>query len=135
MDVYNTAIIRIIGMINWKKIKGYHKKLGILWEFPYDKETVRRTPSISELKDELKSLLKHVYQENLEYISHGSWIIFWDRSTTGIGDIRVIFRLVDFHFEENTSSKESLTESLKKALEKEDYEYAAILRDSLYKKE
>lgn len=134
MDVYNKAIDRVIGMIDWRKIKGYHKKLGINWEFNHDKETVRRIPNVSELKSELKSLLNHVREENLSYISHGSWVIFWDRECTGIGDIRVIFRIADFHFEENKSSHESLEVALKKALEKEDYEYAAILRDTLHKK-
>lgn len=135
MEAYTRAINRVISMIDWRKIKSYHKKLGIVWEFTYDKETVNRVPNVGELKEELKSLLNHIHEENLSYISHGSWVIFWDREATGIGDIRVIFRVVDFHFEENIKSKESIKAALEKALEREDYEYAAILRDSLHKKD
>jgi len=134
MDAHKGAIDRVISSIDWRKIKSYHKKLGILWEYTEDKETFRRVPSVPELRSELNSLLMHVVEENLSYISHGSWVIFWDREEGGIGDIRVIFRLADFLFEENRQSQESLEEALRKAIEKEDYEYAAVIRDSLLKK-
>lgn len=131
MDLADRAISRVINMIDWTKIKGYHKKLGILWEFEYDKETIRRIPNVPELKEELRSLLVHMKEENLSYISHGTWVVFWEREKSSVGDIRVIFRIVDFHFEENTHNKESMEAALKKALEREDYEYAAILRDEM----
>jgi hypothetical protein len=79
MDLIHKAIDRVIGMIDWAKIKSYHKKLGILWEFTYDKEIIRRTPNIPELKDELRSLLNHMNEEGLNYISHGNWVVFWDK--------------------------------------------------------
>jgi len=131
MDLKDKAISRVINMIDWTKIKGYHKKLGIMWEFNFDKETVRRVPNVPELKEELRSLLMHMKDENLNYISHGSWVVFWEREKSSVGDIRVIFRIADFHFEENQQSQESIEAALKQAIEKEDYEYAAILRDEL----
>jgi len=135
MEVFGKTIGRIINTIQWKKIKGYHKKLNILWEFTYDKEIIQRIPSISELKDELRSIFKHMIDENLNYISYGNWIIFWDKETGEVGDIRVIFRLADFQFEENPSNnKETLEKALKEAIENEDYEYAAVIRDTLQKK-
>jgi hypothetical protein len=133
MEPIHKTIDRIINAIDWKKIKDYHKKLGILWEFEEDKETVKRIPTIQELKDDLRSLLFHMHTETLDYISYGSWVVFWENESASIGDIRVIFRLADFHFEENRDSRESMEEALKKALEREDYEYAAMLRDSLKK--
>lgn len=135
MDLIHKAIDRVIGMIDWAKIKGYHKKLGIRWEFNCDKEIVHRIPNIPELKHELYSLLTHMNETSLNYISHGNWIVFWDRDKFSVGDIRVIFRIVDFHFEDNTESRESIETALKEAINREDYEYAAVLRDSLYKKE
>jgi hypothetical protein len=72
--------------------------------------------------------------ENLNYISYGSWIIFWDREDSSIGDIRVIFRLAEFVFEEDKKSRGALEKALEKAVEKEDYEYAAEIRDALNKK-
>lgn len=135
MDAQKGAIGRVIGSIDWRKIKSYHKKLGILWEYTVDKETFQRVPNVPELREELRSLLSHVIEENLSYISHGSWVIFWDREEGDIGNIRVIFRLADFLFEEHRQGQESLEEALRKAIEKEDYEYAAVIRDSLQKNE
>lgn len=133
MEPIHKTIDRVTNAIDWKKIKDYHKKLGILWEFEEDKETVKRIPTIKELKEDLKSLLLHMHTETLEYISYGSWVVFWERDDSAIGDIRVIFRLADFHFEENRDSQESMEANLKKALEREDYEYAAMIRDLLKK--
>lgn len=135
MDKINYAIDRIINAIDWKKIKDYHKKLGIYWEYVVDKETVRKLPTVADLKDELRSLIRHMKDENLNYISYGSWVVFWERNDEAVGDIRVIFRLADFHFEENRDSRESLEEALRKAIEKEDYEYAAKIHDALVKKQ
>jgi hypothetical protein len=134
MEHIDKTINRIIKAIDWRKIKSYHKKLGILWEFNDDKQVTRRVPTIGELQDEFRSIVSHMCTENLNYISYGNWVIFWDRDSDSIGDIRVIFRLVDFHFEENRNSRESLEEALRKAIEKEDYENAAILRDTIRKK-
>lgn len=135
MDKINLAINRIINAIDWSKVKSYHKKLGIYWEIENDKDTVKKLPTIAELKDELRSIINHMYEENLNYISYGSWVIFWERNDYSIGDIRVIFRVADFHFEENRDDKKFLEEALQKAIEKEDYEYAAAIRDTLNKKQ
>ena len=135
MDNISYAIDRIINAIDWRKIKDYHKKLGIYWEYVVDKETVQKLPTIADLKEELRSIIRHMRDEKLNYISYGSWVIFWDRMDESIGDIRVIFRLADFHFEENRNSKESLEEALQKAIENENYEYAATIRDALIKKQ
>jgi hypothetical protein len=69
--------------------------------------------------------------QDINYISYGSWIIFWDREESDLGDIRVIFRLADFIFEEDKKSAAGLEEKLKQAVEREDYEYAAIIRDEI----
>ncbi|NBO21757.1 hypothetical protein EBU94_00230 [bacterium] len=124
------TINRIITTIDWKKIKSYHKKLGIVWEFIEESgETIQRTPNVSELRSELISLLQHLQNEKLNYISHGNWIIFTDN-----GDIRVIFRLADFHIE-NDDNPEKLKAALQEAIDSENYEYAAVLRDTLQKRQ
>lgn len=124
------TINRIITTIDWKKIKSYHKKLGIVWEFIEESgETIQRTPNVSELRSELISLLQHLQNEKLNYISHGNWIIFTDNN-----DIRVIFRLADFHIE-NEDNPEKLKVALQEAIDSENYEYAAILRDTIQKRQ
>jgi hypothetical protein len=135
MDKIGLAINRIISAIDWHKVKSYHKKLGIFWEINGEKDTIKRLPTIGELKDELRSIIYHMYEEKLNYISYGSWVIFWERGNTSIGDIRVIFRIADFHFEENQDDKANLEAALQKAIDKEDYEYAATIRDILNKKQ
>jgi len=129
-----SASERVIQSIDWRKIKSYHKNNNILWEIDDDKETLKRLPSVAELRDELRSIFSHMISEDLHYISHGSWIIFWDREDSVIGDIRVIFRLAEFVFEEDKKSKQALEKALEKAVESEDYENAAVLRDALNKK-
>jgi|LakMenE01Jun11ns_1017448.scaffolds.fasta_scaffold9513552_2 hypothetical protein len=131
MKDHKKAINRVLSSIDWRKIKSYHAKLGIKWEYEIDKEIVYRVPNIPELKSELSTILEHMAEEKLDYISHGSWVIFWEPDS---GDIRVIFRLADFSFEDHSGSRESLEEALKKAVEREDYEYAAVIRDEINNK-
>ena len=57
-------IEKVIHSIDWRKIKSYYRKLGIRWEYQEDKETVQRTPTVADLKDEFRSILgspKHVH--------------------------------------------------------------------------
>lgn len=128
MQKQNTIINRVLSSIDWQKIKSYHAKIGIRWEYEVNKEYKSKVPSITELKSELSSIISHMLEEKLDYISHGSWIIFCDSEA---GNIRVIFRLADFTFEYNSDASKSLEEALKKAVEKEDYESAAIIRDKI----
>jgi len=124
-------IEKVIHSIDWRKIKSYYRKLGILWEYQEDKETIKRIPSVADLKNDFRSILSHMLDQDINYISYGSWIIFWDREESDLGDIRVIFRLADFIFEEDKKSAAGLEEKLKQAVEREDYEYAAIIRDEI----
>jgi len=130
MKNYKQAIGKVIESIDWKKIKSYHAKLGIQWEYEIDKEIVKKVPSIPELRDELSSILNHMAEEQLDYISYGSWIVFWDVESSH--EIRVIFRLADFSFEDSVKpNREKLEVDLQKAVESEDYEYAAVIRDEI----
>lgn len=132
MRTHEQTINKVLSSIDWKKIKSYHVKLGIKWEFEEDKQTVQRNPTIPELRAELQSILDHMAAVKLDYISYANWVVFWER--TGSEDIRVIFRLVDYSFGEPVikgSSKETLESALQKAIENEDYEYAAMLRDEI----
>jgi excinuclease UvrABC nuclease subunit len=133
MDRYEEAIEAVIQSISWSKIKAYHKKINLYWEFEENNSIVKRIPNIKELQEDIRGIFKHMLAKDLDYISYGNWIIFWDREES-IGDIRVIFRLADFMFEEDTVSRKSLEVALDKAIEKEDYEKAAEIRDALNSK-
>jgi hypothetical protein len=127
------AVSRIVSSIDWKRIKSYHTKLGIMWEYEVDGEHIQKVPTIAELKGELASILSHMIEQGLDYISYGSWIIFWDNEGLESNGVRVIFRLADFSFEEDQQNREDLEDLLKKAIEREDYEYAAVIRDEINK--
>jgi hypothetical protein len=135
MNLYVHAFEKVIQSVNWRKIKSYHKKLEIYWEVEIDKEIIKRIPTVIELRQELRSIFEHMLEENLSYISYGNWIIFWDREEGDVGNIRAIFRLADFVFEEDKKSRKSLEKALALAIENEEYEYAAELRDALNKKD
>lgn len=140
MDPINKTINQVIKSIDWSRIKSIHKKLNILWEFEDDKQTVLRVPTVGELKDEFRALLQHMYENDLNYVSYENWIVFWEKSEDqAFGDLRAVFRLLDYAFTETTeeselSENDDLDAELKIALENEDYEYAALLRDELKKK-
>jgi hypothetical protein len=126
-------ITAVILSINWKNIKAFHKKLGITWIFEdIDGKEYERVPSVPELKEDLKQILKHMHTEGITYISYGNWVIFWDMDDEEAGDIRVIFRIADFVIE-NGTTQERLELALSKAIEDEDYESAARIRDELKK--
>jgi hypothetical protein len=134
MNQCKSAYERVIQSINWRNIKSYHKKLNIRWDMEYDKEIISRIPNVAELKSDIRAIFEHMLEEDLHYISYGNWIIFWDREEENVGDIRVVFRLAEFVFEEDKTSRNSLEKALEAAIEKEDYENAANLRDALNKK-
>jgi hypothetical protein len=127
MKAVRNLIEGVISSVDWLQILNYHKKLNILWEFKNDKEITLRIPEISELKEELRSLLWHMHTESLSYLSYANWVVFWE-DEDGSVDVRAIFRVADFHYGK-TRKTENLEEELKKALEREDYEKAAFLRD------
>jgi hypothetical protein len=121
-------IERVVNSIDWRKIKSYHRKLGIVWEYEEDKESVQRIPTVSELREDFRTLLHHMMDQEITYISYGNWIIFWENDPE---EVRVIFRIADYIVEEKGAN---LEEELRSALEKEDYEKAAIIRDKINSK-
>ena len=133
MVVPDKMIKAIMLSINWKSIKAFHKKLGISWVFENpDGEEYERIPTVPELKEDLKQILVHMHNEKITYLSYGNWVIFWDMDNDEAGDMRVIFRIADFVIE-NGTTRERLEMALSKAIEDEDYEAAAIIRDELKK--
>lgn len=133
MKTPKNLIDNVIYSIDWKKIKTFHTRLGIKWVYESKDGEIERIPNVAELRGDLRQILNHMVTEDITYISYGNWVIFWDKEeNTTIGDIRVIFRLADFVFESG-SQKERLEAALSKAIDDEDYEYAAQIRDELKK--
>jgi len=144
MDSFSKTINQVIKSIDWVRIKSIHKKLNILWEFEDDKQTVSRVPTVSELKDEFRFLVQHMNENDLDYVSYENWVVFWEKEDDQpFGSLRAVFRLLDYSFTESEetiieseeSPSEDLDAELKIALDNEDYEYAAVIRDELKKKQ
>ena len=134
METPREIISNVIYSIDWRKIKTFHTRLGIRWVYETKSGDVERIPTVSELREDLRQILNHMVLENINYISYGNWVIFWDKEDDKtVGDVRVIFRLADFVFETD-DEKERLELALSKAIDDEDYEYAAQIRDKLKKK-
>ena len=68
-DLYIDKVVRTI---DWKKIKSYYRKLGIQWEYQEGEDTLRKTPTANDLKEDFKSLLNHMLVQDINYISYGT---------------------------------------------------------------
>lgn len=134
-------IHEVIKTINWNRIKYFHQVFGIKWQFEErDGHIVERFPTISELKEELKSLLKFTVENNTKTLDYGNWLIFWTDEESakkeGITSARLeaIFSLEETFVIDNSSDDDVvkiLESKLAEAVEEEKYEEAAKLRDKI----
>ena len=131
MSAYVAYINKVVNSIDWKKIKSYHQKLRILWEYTKDDVIIKKVPTVLELKKDFRQILLHMIEQEITYISYGHWVIFWERDQKDLGDLRAIFRLADFTHEQEKGNILMLEEMLCSAIEAEDYEKAALIRDEL----
>lgn len=139
-DVYEKMISTIIRNMNWSRIKHFHHLLDLKWQFQDNKgNIVERFPTITELKDELKTLIKFAMIEKEKSIETGNWLIKWDfieeENKTPNFTLEVFFVLEDaISIETNIKdySKDSLPkleDQLKSAVDSENFEEAAKIRD------
>ena len=137
----------VISRIDWTSIRKYHKKLNIFWEIEGQNQKQLKIPTEKDLQDELRSILQYMYEEKVDYMSYSHWVIFWNMDENlheeHLGQIRVIFRISDYTFTEDAKTHQdfrknlsqldinNLEKLLSRAIEEEDYENAAIIRDSI----
>jgi hypothetical protein len=134
-------IHEVIKTINWNRIKYFHQVFGIKWQFEErDGHIVERFPTISELKEELRSLLKFTIDNNTKTLDYGNWLIFWTDEEAakkeGISSARLeaIFSLEETFVIDKSSDEDAvkiLELKLAEAIEEEKYEEAAKLRDKI----
>ena len=141
-------IEKVISSLNWKNILDYHQQLNILWDFT-DKNgnSEAKIPTIKDIQSELYSLLTFMIEEELNYYCYGNWNIFIEHGDDIFSSdcVKVIFGisnckyLIDSEddlynhtpFIDINEIKMLLESKLNKAIAKEDFEAAAILRDSI----
>lgn len=132
----------VVKSINWNRIKYFHHVFGIKWQFQ-EKEgyIAERFPTISDLKEELRTLLIFAMTKNTPVLEYGNWLILWtDKEKSkkqGMEGARLeaIFSLEDsIAIDDSCKYDETIEmakEKLEEAVSREDYEKAAKLRDRI----
>lgn len=140
---HEKMIQEVVKTINWNRIKYFHQVFGIKWQFEEkDGHMVERFPTISELKEELRSLLKFAITKNTRTLDYGNWLIFWtDENASekeGLSSARLeaIFSLEETFVIDNNEGDavKVLEDKLAEAVKKERYEEAARLREKISEK-
>jgi len=132
----------VVKSINWNRIKYFHHIFGIKWQFQ-EKEgfIAERFPTVSDLKEELRTLLRFAMEKNTPVLEYGNWLIFWTseelakKQGTEGARLEAIFSLEDsIALDTSSLDSESIEDAkikLEEAVEREDYEKAAKLRDRI----
>ena len=134
-------IQEVVKTINWNRIKYFHQVFGIKWQFEEKSgHIVERFPTISELKEELRSLLRFAITKNTRTLDYGNWLIFWTdeeaakKENLTSARLEAIFSLEETFVIDNSEDDDAvkiLEDKLDNAIQQEKYEEAAKLRDKI----
>jgi hypothetical protein len=138
---YDNLVQNVVKSINWNRIKYFHHVFGIKWQFE-EKEghIAERYPTVLDLKEELRTLLKFAISKDTPVLDYGNWLILWtnEDSAKSQGNegarLEAIFSLEDsiaVDKQQDIVDIEQLKEKLAEAVSKERYEDAAKFRDKL----
>jgi hypothetical protein len=138
---HEKMIQEVVKSINWNRIKYFHQVFKIKWQFEEkDGHINERFPTIAELKEELRALLRFAISKNTKSLDYGNWLIFWTdedaAAKEGLHSARLeaIFSLEETFVIDNSSDDDAvkiLENKLEEALKLEKYEEAARLRDKI----
>ena len=139
---HEKMVQEVVKTINWNRIKYFHQVFGIKWQFEEkDGHIIERFPTIAELKEELRSLLKFAITQNTKSLDYGNWLIFWtdeeaaEREGMSSARLEAIFSLEETFVIDNDRNDEEvvkiLENKLQEAVQNEKYEEAAKLRDKI----
>lgn len=138
---HEKMIQEVVKTINWNRIKYFHQVFGIKWQFEEKSGSiVERFPTISELKEELRSLLRFAITKNTRTLDYGNWLIFWTDEETAKKEslssarLEAIFSLEETFVIDNSDDDDAvkiLEDKLDNAIKMEKYEEAAKLRDKI----
>lgn len=139
---YEKLVQDVVKAMDWQKIRYFHHVFGIKWQIE-EKEgyVTERFPTVPDLKEELRTLMKFVIEKNTPVLSYGHWIILWKDEETSKKEgmegarLEAIFSLADSIAIETPDEKNEMLDSIRKKMEeaitKEEYEKAAKLRDKI----
>lgn len=141
---YERMIQEVVKSINWNKIRYFHQVFQIKWSFEEkDGYIIERFPTVSELKEELRTLLEFAVKKNTPTLDYNNWLIYWTdeerAKQQGLDNckLEVIFALAESFVIDNTKDDETAMNLLQKklttAISSEKYEEAAEIRDKISK--
>lgn len=141
---YEKMIQDVIKSINWNRIKYFHQVFGIKWQFEEkDGNLLERFPTVTELKEELRTLLKFAINKNIKTLDYGNWLIFWTSEEEAKKDglsgakLEAIFSLEECFVIDSDPDLDTvalLENKLEMAIQNEKYEEAAKIRDKIIEK-
>lgn len=138
---HEKMVQEVLRSMNWARIKYFHQVFNIKWQIKEkDGHVFERFPTISELKEELKTLLQFAIDRNIRSLDYGNWLIFWtdellaEKEGLASARLEAIFSLeesfvIDDDYEDVTLK--ILEDKLKDAVQRELYEEAAKIRDHI----
>lgn len=132
----------VVKSINWNRISYFHRVFGIKWQFQEKEGSIaERFPTVLDLKEELKTLLKFAMSKNTPVLEYGNWLILWtdEENARKQGSegarLEAIFSLEDSIAIDSTPLEgievDDIKAKMEEAISKEDYEKAAKLRDRI----
>lgn len=135
---HEKMIQEVVKTINWNRIKYFHQVFNIKWQFEEkDGHLLERFPTIAELKEELKALLKFAVTKNTRSLDYGNWLIFWVDEETAKKEgstsarLEAIFSLEETFVIDNSRDSDAikiLEDKLQSAIDDERYEEAAQIK-------
>jgi excinuclease UvrABC nuclease subunit len=138
---HEKMIQEVVRSINWNRIKHFHQVFKIKWQFEEkDGHIAERFPTVAELKEELKALLKFAISKNTRSLDYGNWLIFWTDEEAAARDglssarLEAIFSLEETFVIDSSADDDAvkiLETKLEKAVTDERYEEAARIRDKI----
>ena len=141
-SLHEKLVNDVVKSINWNRINYYHRVFGIKWQFQEKEGSIaERFPTVSDLKEELRTLLRFIMNKDTPVLEYSNWLILWTseemakKQGTDSARLEAIFSL-ESSIAIDTSSKELegidvVNKKMEEAVVKEDYEKAAKLRDKL----
>ena len=138
---HEKMVQEVVKSINWNRIKYFHQVFKIKWQFEEkDGNISERFPTIAELKDELRALLKFTIEKNMRTLDYGNWLIFWTDENRASKEclqsarLEAIFSLEETFIIDNSSDDDAiavLESKLEDAVKAEKFEEAARIRDKI----
>jgi len=142
MENYSKAIDDAISKIDWNIVRMFYDQLETVSS---KKKVTFKSKTLSEIRSDLRNLIKFAIEGNCKEVRHDQWIISWrDDYRTGTFDLEVLFIASSASTRDDLSGGLDdldpdtveygvLKEMLDKNIKEEKYELASVIHKRLTK--